>query len=485
MNIISFDFALFFLAVLILYAAAPRKLKPGLLLAASLIFYGMFRACFVGLLVAQALVAWGGARCLGDPARPKRRAILALAIVAVLAPLLIFKYLDFVLQIVSGLARAVSHGHPLSLIGFALPAGISFYTFKSISYLVDVYRRKIPAQRDPIPVALYVSFFPQVLAGPIERAGNFMAQLEKNYAFDIAQVGEGARRIVWGLFKKMVVADRLSQYVNIVFDRPGDFRDLSLVFGLIFYAFEIYADFSGYSDMAIGLARVLGMETMENFRFPYFSRSIVEFWSRWHISLSTWLRDYLFLPMSYALSRRIKAARVLLIQSEYIIYILGMGLTMLLCGLWHGASWTFVVWGGVHGFYLVVSRATKRLRARALHGLHLRKTNPLLAAGRTLFTFALTTLAWVFFRSPSLQGAWSYLGSISLRLPQRGTGPLLFLSSLLAVFILIEFLMKNAPRLFGERKVPAFAQVVGLALVVCLIIVLALDTTNEFLYFRF
>ncbi len=485
MNLVSFNFALFVLAVLALYISAPRKLKPGLLLAASLIFYGSLRLSFLALLIAQAFLAYGCALWLQKPERPRRRLILALSVTAVLAPLFIFKYLDFLLQTFSTLARVLGHGRPLSLIGLALPAGISFYTFKSLSYIIDVYRSKIPAQRNPIPVALYVSFFPQILAGPIERAGNFMAQLQKDYVFDIGQIAQGARRVVWGLFKKLVVADRLAQYVTVVFNQPGAYADLSLVFGLVFYSFQIYCDFSGYSDMAIGLAQMLGVETMENFRFPYFSRSIVEFWSRWHISLSTWLRDYLFLPISYALSRRIKPARVLLIKTEFVLYFCGMGATMLLCGLWHGANWTFIVWGGVHGLYLVMSRATKRLRSRARRGLHLQKTNPFLALGQTLFTFAMVTLAWVFFRSPSLAGAWAYLRTISLRPPQRGIGPLIFLSSLVAVFVLIELLMKNSPRLFRGRRVPASVQVVALAFVLCLIIILALDTSNEFLYFQF
>lgn len=485
MNLISLDFAAFFLAVAALYIAAPRKLKPGLLLAASLIFYGSLRLSFLGLLAAEALIAYGGGLWLADPARPRRRLALGLTVTAALAPLLVFKYLDFFIQTVSSAARALTHGRPLALIGLALPAGISFYTFKSLSYLIDVYRGKVAARKNPIPVALYISFFPQILAGPIERAGSFLAELEKDYVFDLGRAAEGARRVVWGLFKKIVVADRLALYVNVVFDRPRDFGDLSLVFGLVFYAFQIYCDFSGYSDMAIGLAQMLGLETMENFRFPYFSRSIVEFWSRWHISLSTWLRDYLFLPISFALSRRIKAARVLLIKTDFVLYFCAMGATMLLCGLWHGASWTFIVWGAVHGFYLITSRATKKIRVRTLRRLGLKPGYPLVAAVRTLFTFGLTTLAWVFFRAPTLAAAGAYLGSISLRLPKRGLGPLLFMSGLVVVFVAIEIVLKNKERIMGERRVPAPVQVVAMAFFLCLIILLAVDTSNEFLYFQF
>jgi alginate O-acetyltransferase complex protein AlgI len=481
MNLISLDFALFFLAVLVLYAAGPKKLRPGLLLAASLVFYGWFRWSFLALLLAQAATAYGCALWLAPPGRRRRKLGLAVSIGLILAPLFVFKYLDFVLQTLAPLLR----GRPAGLPGLLLPLGISFYTFKSLSYLIDVYRGRIAARKNPILVGLYISFFPQILAGPIERAGNFLTQLEKDYVFDLGQVGLGLRRVVWGLFKKLVIADRLAQYVNIVFDQPAGFADLSLVAGLVFYAFQIYCDFSGYSDIAIGLAQMMGLETMENFRFPYTSRSIVEFWSRWHISLSTWLRDYLFLPISYAVSRRIKAARVLGVKTEFVMYLAGMATTMLLCGLWHGANWTFVVWGGMHGLYLIVSRATKRVRVRALRGLGLRPSNPILSAVRVLFTFGLTTFAWVFFRSPSLSSAWRYLGLISLRLPRRGVGPLIFLGSLLVLFVLAEFFMKNRERFFPGKRLAPPVQVAAMAFFVCLIIILAVDTTNEFLYFQF
>ncbi len=481
MNLISFDFAVFFLAVLVFYVASPKKLKPGLLLAASLVFYGFFRLSFLALLLAQAAGAYGFALWLAPPDRRRRKLILALSIVLLLAPLFVFKYLDFILQTVSSLGRV----KPLGLLGLILPAGISFYTFKSLSYVIDVYRGRLAARKNPILVGLYVSFFPQILAGPIERAGSFMAQLEKDYVFDLGQAALGLRRVVWGLFKKVVMADRLAQYVNIVFERPAGFADLSLIAGLVFYAFQIYCDFSGYSDIAIGLAQMMGLETMENFRFPYASRSIAEFWSRWHISLSTWLRDYLFLPISYSLSRRIRPARVLFVKTEFLLYFVGMASTMLLCGLWHGANWTFVLWGATHGLYLIVSRATKKARSRALRRLGVRPTNPILSAFRLLFTFGLTTFAWVFFRSPSLAAAWDYLGRVSLKLPRRGVSPLIFLGSLLFLFILAEFLMKNKDRFFAGKRLPAPVQVVAMAFFVCLIIILAVDTGNEFLYFQF
>ena len=485
MTFLSSNFVLFFLVTAVLCVALPRKLKPGLLLGASLVFYGSLRLSFLALLAVEILFTYGCALWLDRRQRPARKRIFILALAGVLVPLLVFKYLDFFIQSASSLVQALAHGKSLSLIGLALPAGISFYTFKSLSYVIDVYRAKIPAEKNPILVGLYVSFFPQILAGPIERAGHFMDQLKKDSPWDIAQAAQGLKLIVWGLFKKVVMADRLAQFVNVVFDQPQEYSGLSLVFGLVFYSFQIYCDFSGYSDMAIGLAKVLGLETMENFNFPYFSRSIAEFWSRWHISLSSWLRDYLFLPISYGLSRRIKPERILFMKTDFFLYFWGMGLTMLLCGLWHGANWTFMVWGGIHGLYLIFSRATKKARSAALRFMHIRRTGLIWSGLRILLSFSLVSLAWVFFRASSLGKAWAYLGQISLKLPQRGIGQLLFLGALLIVFILMEILLKNKDKMPFWKKVPGPVQAAALALFLCLIIILAADTGNEFLYFQF
>ncbi|MHB8055617.1 MAG: MBOAT family O-acyltransferase, partial [Candidatus Aminicenantales bacterium] len=278
---------------------------------------------------------------------------------------------------------------------------------------------------------------------------------------------------------------RLAQYVNVVFAAPQDYAGLGLVIGLVFYSFQIYCDFSGYSDMAIGLARMLGFETMDNFNYPYFSRSVAEFWSRWHISLSSWLRDYLFLPISFGLSRKIKRERFLFMKTDFFLYAAGMSVTMLLCGLWHGANWTFVVWGAIHGLYLISSRATQTLRKKFARRIGLHRKGRVWSFVRTLFVFGLVSLAWVFFRAPSLAAAWNYFVNISLALPKRGVGVIVFMASLLAVFVLGEGLCKNRKALWGERRVPAAVQAAALALFLCLIIILAADTGNEFLYFQF
>ena len=478
MTFLSYSFGLFFLAAAAVYHAAPRKLKPGILLAASLVVYGWARPVFLILLAGEALAAYGFALRLEKRDRPGRRIVFVASLAALLAPLLVFKYSDFLLQ-------AFRPGGSGAILGLILPAGISVYTFKALSYVIDVGRGRIAAERNPVLVGAYITFFPQILAGPIERAAPLLAQLRGGYRFDLGRAAGGFRLLLWGLFKKIVVADRMAQYVNIVFETPADYAGLGLVIGLIFYSFQIYCDFSGYSDMAVGLGRMLGFETMENFRFPYFSRSIAEFWSRWHISLSSWLRDYLFLPISYALSRKIKAGRVLFLKTEFVLYLAAMSVTMLLCGLWHGANWTFIVWGAVHALYLIASRATQGVRKKTARRLHLRRSGRAWGFFRTVFSFSLVTLAWVFFRSPSLAAAGNYLSHISWALPRRGVGVILFLGSILAVFILAEVLIMNRKALWGDRRVPAPLQAAAYALFLCLIIILAADTSNEFLYFQF
>jgi len=230
---------------------------------------------------------------------------------------------------------------------------------------------------------------------------------------------------------------------------------------------------------------MLGFETMENFNFPYFSRTVAEFWSRWHISLSSWLRDYLFLPISFGLSRKIKAERFGFVKTDFFLYFIGMSVTMLLCGLWHGANWTFIVWGAIHGFYLIAARATNGFRKKAARRIGLHRKGKAWGLVRMLFVFGLVTFAWVFFRAPSLGAARLYLSNISLAIPKTGVGLLLFLSALLAVFILAEAILKNRKALFGDRRVPPAVAAVACALFLCLIIILAADTSNEFLYFQF
>jgi len=282
----------------------------------------------------------------------------------------------------------------------------------------------------------------------------------------------------------MVIADRLDMFVDEVFASP-EHQGLNLLFGAYFYAFQIYCDFSGYSDIAIGLSRILGFKSMKNFDYPYFSKSLTQFWNRWHISLSTWLRDYLFLPIAYAVMRPIKGPRLHKVKAETWGYAIGMFITMFLGGLWHGPGWTFVIWGVLHGIYLIVGYTTKKRRKRLVKKIKLNKL-PWLREFLSIFiTFNLVSFAWIFFRAESFQQAIRYISFIQLKPAEKGGAHLLFNLFLVLVFMLLEILYKNRDKIKIFQRIPAVVKIAGFALFICLIIIFAVDTTNEFYYFQF
>jgi D-alanyl-lipoteichoic acid acyltransferase DltB (MBOAT superfamily) len=478
-------FALSFAAFAGLHALLPRRFRTAFLLAGSLAFYGLLSPRFLLLLIAQIAVAYAFGRAMSGAAGPRRKPLFLVSIAAGLGTLVVFKVLPFLVREGGRAGAALSAGEPVSITGLMLPLGISFYTLKSVSYLIDVYRGRLQAEKNPLSLGLSVAFFPQILAGPIERPADFLPQAKASRRGNLEDLNAGLRLVVLGLFKKTVIADQLARYTTPLFARPGDFADLGLVFGVVGYSFQIYADFSGYSDLVIGLARILGFRSPANFRFPYFSRSVAEFWSRWHITLSTWLRDYLFLPISYAVSRRVKTERILGLKAEFFIYACGTGATMLLCGLWHGLGWTFLLWGAIHGAFLITSRLTQRTRARALRRAGISRANTLVEAGRRLFTFALVSLAWVPFNSPSVGRAWEYLKSISWRWPASGVGQLRLCAALVVCFLIIEAVLFHRERRPSSRRMPWLIELAGYGLALALIIILAADTGNEFLYIGF
>jgi alginate O-acetyltransferase complex protein AlgI len=481
----SIDFLAFFAAVFAVYFFVPQKYKWLLLLLASYFFYGFWKWEYLLLLALPTLASYVAARGMAASASGRRRKLWLFSGVTVsLGLLFIFKYLELFRQTLHDLAGYFMHTQPLSLLKIILPIGISFYTFKIISYLIDVYYQRIAAEKHLGIYALYVSFFPQLLAGPIERAAQFIPQLKKPVAFDWDRIACGFRLVVWGLFKKMVIADRLAFFVNEVFRNPEG-QGVQLVLAVYFYAFQIYCDFSGYSDMAVGVTRILGFESMKNFDFPYFSRTITQFWSRWHISLSSWLRDYLFLPLAYAVMRRIKGEKLLAVKAETWGYFIGIFLTMLLGGLWHGASWTFVIWGGLYGVYQVFSYSGKRLRRKFLKRSGLLRLPWLHTGLSVLFTFHLVCFAWIFFRSPSFGAALAFLRQMHLAWPQN-VSPHVFLNLILLLFFSgLEFFYKNKDRIVFWQHWPGLVKTAAFALFCCLLIVFAVDSSNEFIYFQF
>jgi D-alanyl-lipoteichoic acid acyltransferase DltB (MBOAT superfamily) len=389
----SFGFFIFFPLVAVIYFTLPIRYRRLFLLAAGYYFYLCFTPRYLILLIASTFIDYYLGPAIGaSTTQAKRKRWLMLGLIHNIGLLASLKYLNFILPGIKGLELIV-------------PVGLSYYTFKKISYLVDVYRGSQEPVKSAVDFALYVSFFPSIMAGPIDRAHRLVPQIQRVPGFDYQRAADGLKRMAWGFFKKLVIADRLAVFVGEVYNDPGRFEGLSLIMATVYFSFQVYCDFSGYTDIAVGAGKVLGFELTENFDRPYFSQSITEFWKRWHISFSSWLMDYLFLPIAYAVSRKIKQPRLLNVKAETWAYLSGILTTMILCGLWHGASWTFVLWGAIHGLFLAVSFATKKIRRKIRKKLGLKKRSPVSIIMRTVITFSIVTFAWIFFRAGSLSDA--------------------------------------------------------------------------------
>lgn len=389
----SFEFAWFFPLVAALYFLCPYRWRWALLLVASYWFYMAWRAEYALLLVASTVVDWTASHGIARSSDQRvRRRWLWASILTNLGILFSFKYFNFINDSLRALSGSMGVAWPVPDLDVLLPMGISFYTFQTMSYTIDVYRGHLPAAAHPGKFALYVTFFPQLVAGPIERAPSLLRQFFVYHPWDLVRVSRGLKQMLWGFFKKLVIADRSAVIVDHVYNDPGAHDAATLLLATLLFALRIYGDFSGYSDIAIGAARVLGFDLMENFRTPYLSRSIREFWSRWHISLSTWFRDYLYIPLGGN-----RGTRPRWYANLFIVF--------LVSGLWHGASWTFVLWGALHGLYLVVALVLAPLWDRFHRGTGIPREAGFVVGVQRLTTFALVLLAWVLFRANSLADA--------------------------------------------------------------------------------
>lgn len=432
----SFNFALFLPIVFCLYWFITKKIKSQniLLLLASYFFYACWDWRFLFLLVFSTLLDYvTGIKMAESKTKRIKKIWLVISIVINLGFLGVFKYYNFFAE---SFASAISYlgfnVNPWSL-NVILPVGISFYTFHGLSYVLDIYNDKIKAERNFIDYSVFVSFFPLLVAGPIERATHLLPQIKQKRTFDYANAVNGLKQILWGLFKKMVIADQCAEYVNIIFANHDSLGASTLVLGAVLFAFQIYGDFSGYSDIAIGTARLFGIDLLRNFAYPYFSRNIAEFWRRWHISLSSWFRDYLYIPLGGS-----KGSMWIKVRNVFIIF--------LVSGFWHGANWTFIIWGLLNAIYILPSILFQTNRVN----LNIVAQGKLFPSAKELLnifiTFFLTVFAWIFFRSDSLSEAIVFISNIfdSSLLSMPTIRPV-YLFIFLFLFLVIEWIGRETP----------------------------------------
>ncbi|WP_139958143.1 MBOAT family O-acyltransferase [Flavicella sediminum] len=402
----SIDFAIFLPTVFILYwfvANKNLKLQNLLIVLASYLFYGWWDWRFLSLILFSTIIDYSiGIRLSNEENTSKRKILLWISILINIGFLGFFKYYNFFLDNFISAFSLFGTTINSSGLNIILPVGISFYTFQTLSYTIDIYKKQLEPTKDFIAFSAFVSFFPQLVAGPIERASNLLPQFYIKRTFEYNKAVDGAKQIAWGLFKKIVIADNCAQYASIIFNNSQEYSGSTLVLGALFFTFQIYGDFSGYSDIAIGTSRLFGFNLKQNFAFPYFSRDIAEFWRRWHISLSTWFRDYVYIPLGGSHGSTWNK-----IRNVFIIFIVS--------GFWHGANWTFIAWGALNALYFLPILLTKKNRQHlntVAQGKHFPSFKDSLSI---LSTFALTVLSWIFFRANDMGHAIHYISKIFSR----------------------------------------------------------------------
>ena len=472
----SIDFLIFLPTVFLLYWFVFQKnlkIQNSFILAVSYLFYGWWDWRFLSLILICSATNYLAGIALGSNENQKnRKLILTLSCIASLGLLCVFKYFNFFVDnFINAFALIGINLQPRTL-NIILPVGISFYTFKALSYTIDVYKRNLEPTNDIIAFFAFVGFFPQLLAGPIDRATNLLPQFYAKRIFEYDKAVDGMRQILWGLFKKIVVADTCAANVNQIFANYETLPASTLVLGAVYFSFQIYGDFSGYSDIAIGTSRLFGFSSMRNFSVPYFSRDIAEFWRRWHISLTTWFRDYLYIPLGGNRGTKYKV-----IRNTFIIF--------LVCGFWHGANWTFIVWGFINALFfmpLLLLGKNRKNTDTVAQGRILPNVKELFQMGTT---FALATLAWIFFRADSIGQAFSYIGHIfakSLIADPVGAGEKLM--PMLLILVLVEWLQRNKKHGLQDLKMhPVLRWIVYV--IICILCIHHYQITQRFIYFKF
>ena len=472
----SFEYLIFLPTVFLLYWFVTNKnlkIQNFLLLSVSYLFYGWWDWRFLFLIIFSSFVDYYcGLAINNSDKKSKKRVWLILSMLVNLGFLGVFKYFNFFSLSLKEAFNNLGYNIDTLTLDIILPVGISFYTFQTMSYSIDIYRAKLKPTKDIIAFFAFVSFFPQLVAGPIERATNLLPQFYKKRTFNYNQAVDGLRQILWGLFKKIVVADNCALVVNHVFENYEVMNSSSLALGAVFFAFQIYGDFSGYSDIAIGTSRLFGFNLMQNFAFPYFSRDIAEFWRRWHISLSTWFRDYLYIPLGGS-----KGGTAMKVRNTFIIFIVS--------GFWHGANWTFMAWGLLNALYFLPLLLLNKNRIHTntvAEGKAFISTREFLNVG---FTFLLTIFAWIFFRASTITEAFNYIGLIFnksiLSIPSADYKPLLYI----IVLVFVEWIQREKQHglELGQLKIAPIRWAIY-TLVFCLILFFGAQS-QSFIYFQF
>lgn len=476
----SIDFAIFLPIVFTTYWFILNnkiRLQNLLIVVASYIFYGWWDWKFLSLILFSTIVDYSiGLGLLKQRNQTKRKILLWTSILTNIGFLAFFKYYNFFLENFTTAFSFFGTEIQPNTLNIILPVGISFYTFQTLSYSIDVYKRKIEPTKDFIAFSAFVSFFPQLVAGPIERATNLLPQFYKKRTFDYSKGVDGLRQILWGLFKKIVIADNCGEYANLIFNNYTDYHGSTLVLGAVFFSFQIYGDFSGYSDIAIGTSRLFGFDLMKNFAFPYFSRDVAEFWRRWHISLSTWFRDYVYIPLGGN-----SGGKLMKVRNTFLIFVTS--------GLWHGANWTFVLWGGLNALYFLPLLLTKNNRNHI----------EIVAKGKIfpsfkefikiILTFSLTTFAWIFFRSENIYHSVNYIERIFnphfFSLSSIITTKMIVIMMILLIFITTEWMNrdKNYALQLESNSSKLFKYTIYIALIVS--IAWFRGSSQYFIYFQF
>ena len=473
----SVEFALFLPLVFSIYwilGSKNRSAQNFFLLLASYLFYGWWDYRFLTLIAFSTLVDFAMGLSIRKAQKEQRKKIyLWISILVNIGFLGFFKYYNFFIESFQDAFTLLGQSFEISTLQIVLPVGISFYTFQTLSYTIDVYRKKLAPTRDLLAFSAFVSFFPQLVAGPIERATNLLPQFQDKRVFDYEKAKDGLRQILWGLFKKIVIADNCAEYANEIFNNSGDYSGSTLFMGAFFFAFQIYGDFSGYSDIAIGTSRLFGFNLMQNFAFPYFSRDIAEFWRRWHISLSTWFRDYVYIPLGGS-----RGGTQMKIRNTMIIFVVS--------GFWHGANWTFIIWGFLNACYFLPLQLMERNRRYtnlvAENRLFINATELL----QIFITFLLTLLAWIFFRANSVGHAIEYIRDMFvkslLEVPEIFSWEVILLTLFM---IIVEWLGRsNLYALEGLPTLPRWFRWIAYFILLFMLFTFT-GRQQEFIYFQF